>query len=78
MMVPEALPFEQDIHELERLLDRDTTLSADFSYVRGLHLPRTRNAGKPNAKPRTPEASAPSKQDGINGQPALTVSRPAT
>lgn len=29
---------------VERLLDRDTTLSADFSYVRGLHLPRTRNA----------------------------------
>jgi len=29
---------------VERLLDRDTTISADFSYVRGLHMPRTRNA----------------------------------
>ena len=29
---------------VERLLDRDTTVSLDFSYVRGLHLPRTRNA----------------------------------
>ena len=28
----------------ERLLDADTKISVDYSYVRGLHLPRTRNA----------------------------------
>jgi hypothetical protein len=28
----------------ERLLDADTKLSVDFSFVRGLHMPRTRNA----------------------------------
>jgi hypothetical protein len=29
---------------VERKLDRDTTLTAEFSNVRGIHLPRTRNA----------------------------------
>ncbi len=29
---------------VERKLDRDTTLTAEYSNVRGIHLPRTRNA----------------------------------
>ena len=36
---------------VERLLDRDTTISIDTTLVHGLHLPRTRNIGLPGQAP---------------------------
>ena len=59
---------------IERLLDRDTTLSADFSYVRGLHLPRTRNAALTIPAQYVLENTASSRYNGVT----ITANRRVT
>ena len=56
---------------LERKIDRDTTFSAEYSNVRGIHLPRTRNAALTIPPQYHLEQTAVSQYQGI----ALTLNR---
>jgi len=59
---------------VERLLDRDTTIAADVSFVRGLHLNRTRNAAFTLPALFLLENSASSRYTGVT----VTVNRRVT
>jgi len=56
---------------VERRLDRDTTLTAEYSNVHGVHLPRTRNAALTLAPQYNLEQTASSQYQGL----ALAVNR---
>jgi hypothetical protein len=56
---------------VERKLDRDTTLTAEYSNVRGIHLPRTRNAALTLPPQYDLEQTASSAYQGL----ALTLNR---
>ena len=59
---------------IERKLDRDTTLTAEYSNVRGIHLPRTRNAALTLPAQYDLEQTAHSSYQGM----ALTLNRRLT
>lgn len=56
---------------VERKLDRDTTITAEYSNVRGIHLPRTRNAALTLAPQYDLEQTAHSTYQGL----ALALNR---
>jgi hypothetical protein len=59
---------------VERKLDRDTTITAEYSNVRGIHLPRTRNAALTLPPQYDLEQTASSAYQGL----ALTLNRRLT
>lgn len=59
---------------VERKLDRDTTVTAEYSNVRGIHLPRTRNAALILPPQYALEQTATSSYQGL----ALTLNRRLT
>lgn len=50
----------------ERLLNRDTSLSFEYSFLRGLHLPRTRQIGSATAPLWQIEQTAQSRYQGLS------------